>query len=373
MKRAHLFLLIFMVISTSVFAYETGDLKKVEQEISAHQKKSSELEKKSKANEKELKAIQAKSIKVAKSLQSNEGQIKNIKGELIYLTASIKIKEMQLEQNEEKAQAILSSLIRISSVPTDGFVVASDNPQELINTRILLNSAMPYLTEQAEQLEKDIKDIENSKQEESSKKSKITSLNKKAQKEMKELEKLLKKKKALKSKLTADQKKEKAELKKLATQASSMKDFIKRLQARKTQPKSKPSKTYKSTSQRKFSGAKGKLPIVGQISLSYGKKNPQDITNYGWEMEGNANGLVTCPIAGDVLFSGKFGSYDNVVVFDNGGGYNLVLAGMDKVGVDVGDSVKAGEPVGFLRTNPAELYLEVRKNGNPIDPVKVIK
>ena len=378
MKRAHLFLL-FFIISTPVLAYETGELKKVEQAISQHKKKSSELEKKSKANEKELDSIQAKSIKMAKSLQSNANQINSIKEELSDLTASIKIKEMQLEKNKEKSQAIMSSLMRISSVPTDGFVIASDNPQELINTRILLNSAMPSLTDQAQKLHQDIEEIESSKKDISEKKEKITGLSNVSKKEMREIEALLKKKKALKSKLTAEQKKENAELKKLATKASSMKDFIKRLQSRKikakpsTKPDQKKPVVKKPKVQPKFTGAKGNMPIAGRISLGYGKKNPQDITNKGWEMEGNANGLVTSPLDGEVLYSGEFGSYDNIVVFDNGNGYNVLLAGMGKVGVDVGDVVKAGEPVGFLRHNPAALYLEVRKDGDLINPVKVIK
>ena len=373
MKRSIFVLLFLVIVNSPVYSYDSKDLKQVEQEISAHKKKSSELDKQAKANEKELKSIQNKSIKIAQSLQANANQINSVKTEMYDLDAGISIKEMELERNQENSQAVLSSLVRIASVPADGFVIASDNPQELINTRILLNSAIPHLREQAKQLQEDIDSIEESKQAISDKRDKLTSLNTVSKKEMKELEKLIGKKKSLKSKLTAEQKTEKAELNKLAKQASSMKDFINKLQSRKVKatPGTKPNKPIKPI--REVFSKKGKLPIAGKITLGYGKKNPQDVTNYGWEMLGNSKGLVTCPIDGEVLFSGSFASYNQMIVFDNGSGYNLVLAGMDKVGVDVGDNVKSGEPVGFLTSNPAKLYLEVRKNGNPIDPKKVLK
>jgi murein hydrolase activator len=63
------------------------------------------------------------------------------------------------------------------------------------------------------------------------------------------------------------------------------------------------------------------------------------------------------------------------------GGYHLVLAGLDRTSVSVGQSVAAGEAVGFMpdgRQSPndganggktsRELYLEVRNQGVPVDP-----
>jgi septal ring factor EnvC (AmiA/AmiB activator) len=55
------------------------------------------------------------------------------------------------------------------------------------------------------------------------------------------------------------------------------------------------------------------------------------------------------------------------------GGYHLVLAGLDRTSVEVGQSVAAGAPVGFMpderQSNP-ELYFEVREQGAPQDPTR---
>ncbi len=55
------------------------------------------------------------------------------------------------------------------------------------------------------------------------------------------------------------------------------------------------------------------------------------------------------------------------------GEYHSLLAGFGKIDVNIGQSVMAGEPIGSLkqRGDAAELYFELRRNGNPIDPLLV--
>jgi len=63
------------------------------------------------------------------------------------------------------------------------------------------------------------------------------------------------------------------------------------------------------------------------------------------------------------------------------GGYHLVLAGLDRTSVSVGQSVAAGEAVGWMadgrqssgRQTTRELYLEVREQGSPVDPARWLK
>jgi septal ring factor EnvC (AmiA/AmiB activator) len=91
--------------------------------------------------------------------------------------------------------------------------------------------------------------------------------------------------------------------------------------------------------------------------------------------------IVTTPADGIVLYAGPFRSYGQLLILDAGDGYHVVLAGMDRISVSLGQSVLAGEPVGLMgearlastvafggeNTGP-ELYVEFRKDGKPIDP-----
>jgi septal ring factor EnvC (AmiA/AmiB activator) len=52
------------------------------------------------------------------------------------------------------------------------------------------------------------------------------------------------------------------------------------------------------------------------------------------------------------------------------GGYDLVLAGLDRIDVRPGDRLLAGEPVGRMPgRNGARLYFELRRNGKGTSPL----
>ncbi|MGO4839738.1 murein hydrolase activator EnvC, partial [Rhizobiaceae sp. 2RAB30] len=89
----------------------------------------------------------------------------------------------------------------------------------------------------------------------------------------------------------------------------------------------------------------------------------------------------TAPADGSVLYAGPFRSYGQLLILNAGDGYHVVLAGMGRISVSLGQSVLAGEPVGtmgearvasaaaFENGNTApELYIEFRKDGKPVDP-----
>ena len=79
---------------------------------------------------------------------------------------------------------------------------------------------------------------------------------------------------------------------------------------------------------------------------------------------------VVAPADSHVLFAGRYHKTGQVLILELPGGYDLVLAGMDRVDVRAGDQLLAGEPVGRMapRGNGARLYFELRQNGKDISP-----
>jgi septal ring factor EnvC (AmiA/AmiB activator) len=87
------------------------------------------------------------------------------------------------------------------------------------------------------------------------------------------------------------------------------------------------------------------------------------------------NARVVSPCGGRVVFAAPFRSYGRLLIVDCGGGYHAVLAGLDRLDVAVGRRVEMGEPVGVMGDwNPAgnggrpALYVELRRDGQPVDP-----
>ncbi len=86
---------------------------------------------------------------------------------------------------------------------------------------------------------------------------------------------------------------------------------------------------------------------------------------------------AVAPGDGDVIFAGTYQKFGQVLILEIAGGYDLLLAGLGRIDVHIGDLVLAGEPVGVLpgastvsrAEDSAALYLELRRGGQTVNPV----
>jgi septal ring factor EnvC (AmiA/AmiB activator) len=84
---------------------------------------------------------------------------------------------------------------------------------------------------------------------------------------------------------------------------------------------------------------------------------------------------VIAPADGKVLFAGPYHKEGQVLILEITTGYDVVLAGIGRVTVRLGDQLLAGEPIGSMPTNSGpdagplmRLYFELRQNGKGLDP-----
>lgn len=113
------------------------------------------------------------------------------------------------------------------------------------------------------------------------------------------------------------------------------------------------------------------LPASGSIVRSFGARDGQGPASQGAVLRTRSGAQITAPASGEVAYAGLFRSYGQVLILNLDGGYVLVLTGMESINVRVGGSVQAGQPVGEMPaadTQVPELYVEVRRQGRPIDP-----
>jgi len=112
-------------------------------------------------------------------------------------------------------------------------------------------------------------------------------------------------------------------------------------------------------------------PVSGTLVRRFGQPAPDGGVSDGlaWRTAGGAE--VRAPAAGVVEYSGALKGWGGVLIVNVGGGYHLVLAGLDRISAAAGRPVAAGQPLGAMAAQapvPPELYLEVRKDGAPTDP-----
>lgn len=129
-----------------------------------------------------------------------------------------------------------------------------------------------------------------------------------------------------------------------------------------------------------FHLAKAKLPLpaAGRRVLSFGEKTQYGAQSKGIVIETRALAQVTSPCDGWIVFAGEFRSYGRVLIINPGGGYHVLMAGLSQIDVSTGQFVVAGEPVANMsgaqstaqagQSSSPVLYIEFRKDGEPVDP-----
>lgn len=114
-------------------------------------------------------------------------------------------------------------------------------------------------------------------------------------------------------------------------------------------------------------------PAKGKLIQRYGAPLTGGGEASGVTFAADHGASVAAPDAGLVQFVGPVKGWGTILILRLAGGYHLVLAGLDRTTVGVGQSVAAGAPVGWMtdgRNSPSELYLEVRERGVPVDPAR---
>ncbi len=131
-----------------------------------------------------------------------------------------------------------------------------------------------------------------------------------------------------------------------------------------------------------FGSAQGRirLPLRGQQILGFGDEDRFGETSQGLHIGTQADTRVVAPADGWVLYAGPFRSYGQVIILDLGDGYRMILAGMSRINVALGQFVLMGEPIaamgergstvladGSTQTPQPVLFVELREDGRPID------
>jgi septal ring factor EnvC (AmiA/AmiB activator) len=123
------------------------------------------------------------------------------------------------------------------------------------------------------------------------------------------------------------------------------------------------------------------LPVNGVKIRNFGDPDSMGGAEKGLAIAARPGAQVTSPCDGLVVYSGPFRSYGQLLILNAGGGYHVLLMGMERISVNPGQFVLTGEPVAAMgsggqiaaavaTTTPSQpvLYIEFRKDGTPVDP-----
>ncbi len=122
------------------------------------------------------------------------------------------------------------------------------------------------------------------------------------------------------------------------------------------------------------------MPTTGKFNSGFGyRKNPfgkgREFHN-GIDIGNSSGTKVKAAGSGVVTFAGYNSGYGRYLIISHGYGYQSVYGHNRKLLVKLGDKVKKGQVISEMgssgRSTGPHLHFEIRLNGNPIDPMKVI-
>jgi septal ring factor EnvC (AmiA/AmiB activator) len=112
-------------------------------------------------------------------------------------------------------------------------------------------------------------------------------------------------------------------------------------------------------------------PVHGRISIAFGQRGEAGPAR-GLTFSAAAGSRVVSPCTGRAVFAGPFRRFGQIIILECGPGLHLVLAGFDTLDTEAGATLLAGEALGRLGAGPdgrGALYLELRRNGQVVDPM----
>lgn len=130
-----------------------------------------------------------------------------------------------------------------------------------------------------------------------------------------------------------------------------------------------------------------RAPVRGTLLRRYLERDAAGVQRPGIILAAPALSLVTAPATATVRYAGPLLDYGNVMILEPSSDTLIVLAGLSQVYGEVGQIMPAGDPVGLLTgqvtsssdflieagqgastTTQETLYIEVRQNGQAVDP-----
>ena len=356
------------------------------------------------AIKREIEQIGADRRKLNQDLIDTAGRIRGVEAQVAATETrleSLDGNELGIRKSLEGRRAVigevLAALQRIGHRPPPALIASPEDALQSVRTAMLLGAVLPEMRHEVEALANDLTNLldvrkkiagerDRLKTEVASlgdERTRMTALVGERQKQQAEREKALNA--------------ERARASQLAHQVDNLKDLIAKLEqgldpaTRAAREAGRGDKRSAMSALRdpgrlapavSFASLRGQVPIpVNGVKLKeFGVPDGVGGMEKGVSIATRTGAQVTAPADGWVVYAGPFRSYGQLLILNAGNGYHILLAGMERISVDLGQFVLTGEPVAvmgngshiaaILATGSSQpvLYIEFRKDGVPVDP-----
>jgi murein hydrolase activator len=356
----------------------------------------------------EIDAISADRATLNQQLIDTAARVRDVEANIDATQARLKplderehVFQSSLDERRAVIVEILAALQRIGRQPPPALVVRPEDALEAVRTAIMLGAVVPEMRAQADALAGDLAELLRVRKDIVAGREKLSSDLQTLAHDQLRLNLLIDQRQ---KKQTADEQAldaQKQHVADLARQVGDMRDLIARLE-QSLDPATREARVQaraieedatrpdlaalkdpgRLTPAVAFAATRGhlRLPVNGVRIREFGGSDGAGGTQKGLSIATHSGAEITAPCDGWVVYAGPFRSYGQLLILNAGGGYHVLLAGMERISVDLGQFVLTGEPVAVMGsgsqvstavatgTRQPVLYVEFRRDGAPIDP-----
>jgi len=401
-------------------------LKAVEKALDESRKTQARYAKEAEALAAELGRLRDASVAAAQAVQLRETAIAVVGEQLIQLAADEDGKVVALQERARQYDEFLMALQRLARNPPEALALAPGEPVDTVRSALLLSAAIPQIEAKARELQSEVAALAVARKRTAEKRHQLIAETAALEKQQRTLASVIARKAALQDQATRGAEITTQRLQQLSAQAGDLRELIESIEAEKQRSAEErrrrdaellaraamraprrsaptadrpaaahpdadePSHEDETASAaapsgaaaadparpknlRPFAAARGALvmPVAGTVKRRWGENDEFGAASKGILVEAPSGGRVVAPFDGRIEFAGPFRGYGQILIIEHGDGYHSLLAGLERIDGVVGQWLVAGEPVGIMPTGyrGATLYLELRRHGQPINPL----
>ena len=350
----------------------------------------------------EIDAVRQDSARVAAVLvetgqraQRAENRIRELGERLDTTVVSEAALRRSLEARRETLANVLGALQRMGRHLPPALLVRPDDTGAAIRSAMLLGAVLPELRSETEAVATDIRELARLRGSIADQRGVLQAEFASLAGERERLAALVEARQRRLTDMLGESGSERQQADALAREAGSLQELVRKLDgdvAAATERERRTRERFAAAAAREpirlaprlaFADARGTLPVpvAGTPAKIYGDPDGLGGSMRGATFATRPGAVVTAACDGWISYAGPFRSLGRLLIINAGEGYYVVLAGLNRVSVDVGQFVLAGEPIGqmgetatssaalgAIEADGPVLYVEFRKDGGPIDP-----
>ncbi len=376
-------------------------LKALEEAAASEHERARALREESERLRAELTQLRPDLVDAAAAAQTREQALARLERELGLLAERQGVARADLRRDEAGLVALLAALERMSWRPAEAIALSHASLTEASRSALLFGAVAPALKDRAERLKSELAELAALRRDIDARQASVRHEAEGLAAEHRTLARLFDRQSELLKQTEGERRAAEGHAAELAGEAEDLRELLAEIERKRAQeaaeaqagaeaeaqartetvtPEEKPPTVVASLSEVRpeqppsITAAEGSLvmPAAGRLRTGFDETNSAGLASNGLVIETRANAVVVAPFDGEVVFAGPFRGYGPLLIIEHGEDYYSLLAGLGRIDCVLGQWLLAGQPVGVMGPDSDEsptLYVEMRRGGQPIDPL----